>query len=128
MTQQEARDAEDRLRRYYRRISAKGKEVMQQKRADGEVMHKAPLGYKNARDELGRSILIPDPETYPLVQEAKRLRAEGMSMRRLREVLSRRGLRGKYGSEISLSSLHRLLLSPDQSGQANPAISVIHPL
>lgn len=45
-------------------------------------MHLAPLGYKNARDERGRSVLVSDPATHELVQEAKRLRARGMSIRK----------------------------------------------
>lgn len=31
---------------FYKTISAKGKEVMNEKRAQGEAMHLAPLGYK----------------------------------------------------------------------------------
>lgn len=66
---------------FYKTISAKGKEVMRRRRRQGERMYKAPLGYKNARDQEGRSILVVDPQTYPLVQRARELRAQGMSIR-----------------------------------------------
>ncbi len=97
---------EERIRSYYQAISAKGKEVMREKRARGEIMHKAPLGYKNARDEHGRSILIPDPETYPLVQKAKELRAQGMSIRKICVEMERLGLRSREGRAVGIGSMH----------------------
>lgn len=74
---------------FYKTISARGKEVMWAKKAQGEIMHKAPLGYKNARDEHGRSILVIDPVTYPLVQRAKELHAQGWSVSRIQLYLQR---------------------------------------
>lgn len=100
---------EERIRAYYQAISAKGKEVMREKRARGEIMHKAPLGYKNARDEHGRSILIPDPETYPLVQKAKELRAQGMSIRKICAEMERLGLRSRAGEKLSAMAMWNLL-------------------
>lgn len=94
---------------YYRALSARGKEVIKQKKAEGEVMHLAPLGYKNARDELGRSIIVPDPETYHLVQKAHELRAQGMSLRKICAEMERRGLRGQRGGVLGPSSLQHLL-------------------
>lgn len=96
---------------YYKTISAKGKVVMAEKRARGERMHLAPLGYKNARDEHGRSILIPDPETYLLVREAKNLRADGMSIREICKVMERKGLRSRQGKTIGPSSMFKLFSS-----------------
>ncbi|MBS1706738.1 MAG: hypothetical protein JST40_12775 [Armatimonadetes bacterium] len=104
---------EERIRAYYKAISAKGKKVMAEKRAQGEVMHKAPLGYKNARDPAGRSILVPDPETYPLVQEAKRLHRSGMSIRKICKVMEKRGLRSKRNKTIAHSAMHRALFNFD---------------
>lgn len=100
---------EERIRAYYQSISAKGKAAMAEKRASGERMYLAPLGYKNARDELGRSVLIPDPQTYPLVQEAKRLRAQGVSIRKICEVMKAKGLRSQRGKAIGVSSMVKIL-------------------
>lgn len=94
---------------FYRTISAKGKEVMKEKKAQGEIMHKAPLGYKNARDELGRSVLVPDPATYALVLEAKQLRAEGMSIRKICDTMKKKGLRSQRGKLIGPSSMLKVL-------------------
>lgn len=96
---------------YYKTISAKGKVVMAEKRARGEQMHLAPLGYKNARDEHGRAILVPDPETYELVQEAKRLRAEGMSIRIIARFLFKMGISSRGGNVPSPSRVRNLLLN-----------------
>jgi len=108
MKHQESPDAEDRVRSYYQNISAKGKEVMNRKRKEGEIMHKAPLGYKNARDERGRSILVPDPETFPLVQQAKLLRAQGMSTRAIASILEDMGLTDRRGKKLSAMAVWRM--------------------
>ena len=94
---------------FYKTISAKGKVVMREKRARGEVMHKAPLGYRNARDEFGRSILVPDPDTYALVQEAIRLHKTGMSIRKICAEMERRGLRNRRGKVLGPSSMWEVL-------------------
>lgn len=54
-----AQDSE--LTTYYKTISAMGKAAMADKKAKGECMHLAPLGWLSARDENGRSIIVPDP-------------------------------------------------------------------
>lgn len=99
---------------YYKAISAKGKLVIAEKRAQGEQMHLAPLGYKNARDKLGRSVFVPDLATYDLVQEAKRLRAEGMSIRKLCRRMEELGLRSQREKVIGPSSMLKILLQTDQ--------------
>lgn len=99
----------ERTHAYYRTISAKGKEVMREKSAQGEIMHKAPLGYKNARDEHGRSVLVADPVTYPLVQRAKELHAQGWSIRRICEEMERLGLRSSRGKVISPMAMWKIL-------------------
>lgn len=72
-------------------------------------MHLAPLGWLNGRDQHGRSILVPDPERYELVQEAKRLRAEGMSIRKICKVMTEAGLRSQRGKGIGPSSMLKIL-------------------
>lgn len=88
-----------------------GKEAMRERAAKGERMHLAPFGYKNARDEDGRAILVPDPETHRFIAEARRLRANGYSIRAICRELSSRGLRTKQGFAISPSRVLALLRS-----------------
>ncbi|GEM_PF-4583231 len=52
---------------FYRFISAMGKASMADRRKNGELMHLAPLGWRNARDEFSRSAMEKDPEVWPLV-------------------------------------------------------------
>ena len=94
---------------FYKTISAKGKVVMRERRERGEVMHKAPLGYKNARDEFGRSILVPDPATHQLVQEAIRLHQAGLSIRKICAEMEQRGLRNRRGKVMGPSSMWEVL-------------------
>lgn len=94
---------------YYKLISAKGKKAMQEKNANGEVMHLAPLGWKNARDKDGRSIIVKDPLTYPLIEEAKRSKDEGKSIRAICKVMEEKGLRSNRGKVIGPSSMLKVL-------------------
>ena len=61
---------------------------------EGRYMGKAPKGYRNARDERNRKIIIPSPDA-PFVQEAFRLAAlhEEMPMEELRRRLWKKGFR-----------------------------------
>ena len=104
---------------FYKTISAKGKVVMREKRARGEVMHRAPLGYRNARDELGRSILVPDPRDHPLVQEAIQLHRAGISIRKICAEMEQRGLRNRRGRVLGPSSMWEVLSAADRRTQAN---------
>lgn len=94
---------------FYKTISAKGKVVMRERRERGEVMHKAPLGYKNARDEQGRSILVPDPQTHHLVQQAIQLHRAGISIRKICAEMEQRGLRNRRGMVLGPSSMWEVL-------------------
>jgi hypothetical protein len=110
-------DPEMDITTYYKTISAKGKVVMREKRAKGEVMHKAPLGYKNARDDLGRSVLVPDPATHHLVQEAIRLHQGGMSIRKICREMEHRGLRNRRGKVLGASAMWEVLLAAAQKNR-----------
>ncbi|MGV3615262.1 MAG: hypothetical protein ACO1SV_08005 [Fimbriimonas sp.] len=63
-------------------------------------MHLAPLGWRNAREGEGRSVIEPDPEIYPLVMEAVRMREEGRSVREICWAMLAKGLRSKRGNRI----------------------------
>ena len=100
----------------YQFYSAKGKAVMWEKKANGELMHLAPLGYRNTRDAQGRSIMEPDPKTFKLIQEAWRLRAEGMSIRKICKVMHKRGLRSKRGKTVGPNAMWCALAASPPSG------------
>lgn len=96
------------LTTYYKIISAQGKVVMQQKREAGETMHLAPLGYKNVRKD-GRSVTVPDPATWSLVEEARQMSRQGKPLREICRVMKEKGLRSKRGKVVGLSSMHLIL-------------------
>jgi hypothetical protein len=96
---------------YFKALSALGKEAMARKKASGERMHLAPLGYRNTR-LAGRAVMQPDLRTLPLVQEAKRLHAEGRSIRSICSIMVKKGLRSQRGKVIGPSSMLRILRSP----------------
>lgn len=93
---------------YYRLLSAMGKLAMERKRAQGETMHLAPLGYLNVHRH-GHSLTEIDPETWPLVEEAKSLRAQGRSIRVICRLMAAKGLRSKRGRIIGPSSMLKIL-------------------
>jgi hypothetical protein len=100
------------LRTYCKTISAKGKEVMRAKKAQGEVMHLAPIGYRNVHYN-GKSLIERDPVTYPLVQDAKKMwRQQGHSIRFICNRMAKRGLRSKRGKRIGLSSMLLVVRRP----------------
>lgn len=93
---------------YYQIISAMGKEAIKRKKAEGQTMHLAPLGYKNVKIN-GISTVEIDDETYWLIQEARKLRKQGWSIRRLCRCMEAVGLRSQRGKIIQPSSMLKLL-------------------
>jgi len=110
--------SEERIRTYYQTLSAMGKEAMREKEAAGETMHLARLGFRNVKDAYGRSTVEPDPETYPLVMEAKRMREEGYSIRKICKVMEEKGLRSKRGNVINAMGMWRAI-NPERATAAN---------
>lgn len=53
--------------------------------------------------------MAPDPETHDLVQEARQLRARGMSIRKICRIMEAKGLRSQRGKVIGPSSMHAAL-------------------
>ena len=89
---------------YYQLISLLGKEEMWKRKAQGETMHLAPLGYRNVHVK-GRSLIEPDPETWSLVQEAQALRRQGRSIREICRIMAEMGLHSRRGNLIGPSSM-----------------------
>lgn len=93
---------------YYQIISAMGKEAIKRKKAEGQTMHLAPLGYKNVKIN-GISTTEIDFDTFDLVQQARKLRKEGKSIREICWIMAQRGLRSQRGKIIGPSSMFGLL-------------------
>ena len=75
--------------------------------------YRAKLGFKNARDESSRPILVPDPETAPLVRHAFEFYATGQyTMAELLQKLTAMGLRMPNGEPLSAQTLAKMLHSP----------------
>lgn len=55
---------------------------------------------------------MPEPETYPLVEDAKRMRAKGVPIRKICEVMEERSLGSQRGKIIGPSSMFKLLSYP----------------
>lgn len=93
---------------YCQIISAMGKEAIKRKKAEGQTMHLAPLGYKNVKIN-GISTVEIDFDTFDLVQRARRLREAGYSLQAICNVMKKSGLRTKRRKFIGISSLSWLL-------------------
>lgn len=89
---------------YYQVISAMGKEAIKRKKAEGQTMHLAPLGYKNVKIN-GISTFEIDDEKFWLIQEARKLRKKGWSIRRICQCMEAVGLRSQRGKVIGPSSM-----------------------
>jgi Recombinase len=96
----------------YQMMSAMGKLAIQHRKANGEQMHRPPLGFKNARDGLGRSVLVKDHMTYPFVQEIFWLRRQSKSIRQICKTMEDKGLRSPKGKPIGVSSMEKILKRP----------------
>ncbi len=69
----------------------------------------APLGYRNARDEHGAKVVVPDPKTAPLVRLAFELAAAGESASRALTRLAGLGLQTRFGHELRPQELRTIL-------------------
>ncbi len=92
-------------------ISTMGKHAMWEKKANGEAMHQAPLGYKNARQD-GRSVIVSDPATFHLVERARLLRGQGCTLKEICRLMKKMGLRSRRGKVITASGMDRILKRP----------------
>ena len=93
----------------FKAMSVRNHLIIKQRKAAGEQMHMAPLGYKNGRDKQGRSILVKDPLTYKLVKEAMQLRKRGKSIRQICRIMEAKGLRSQQGKRVGSSSMALIL-------------------
>ncbi len=83
---------------------------MEHKRRIGEWAGSAPIGYVNARDEFGKSIIIADDVRAPIIVRIFEEYATGAYT--LSEITSKAkewGLRSKKGMYLQKSVIHRLI-------------------
>ena len=77
---------------------------------DGRWAWRAPLGYVNSRDELGKAILIHDPERAALIARLFEEFSEGVvSYSDLAGVARAIGLRSRKGKQISADAIKDML-------------------
>ena len=83
---------------------------MREKFERGEWPMKAPLGYKNERDDRGHSHVIEDKHTSYLIKQIFKLYATGRySLGSLSEEMARRGLKTKQGKLFSPERMKNIL-------------------
>ncbi|MEM3423927.1 MAG: recombinase family protein [Nitrososphaeria archaeon] len=89
---------------YSRNLAEEVLKGMKEKFERGEWPVKAPMGYRNFRDEKGHSIVVEDKKTSYLIKQMFKLYATGQySLGALAEEMSKRGLKAKRGSSFLLS-------------------------
>jgi DNA invertase Pin-like site-specific DNA recombinase len=95
---------------YSRNLAEEVLKGMKEKFRRGEWPVKAPLGYKNVRDEKGYAYVIEDKETSYLVKQMFKLYATGQySLPSLSEEMARRGLKTKNGKCLVPEKIKRIL-------------------
>lgn len=83
---------------------------------EGWWVHGPPYGYKTARTEGNKPTLVPDPDRAPLVAEAFRMAAEGISQSEILTALAPEGLTMKSGKPMSKQTISILLANPVYAG------------
>lgn len=103
---------------YSANLGQETKKGMQALAQRGGWPHRAPLGYRCARDEHGRSVVELDSEKGPLLKNVFERYALGfVSLKRLRMEAADGGLRGATGKPLALSYLRRMLENPFYVGR-----------
>jgi DNA invertase Pin-like site-specific DNA recombinase len=83
---------------------------MKEKFRRGEWPVKAPIGYKNVRDDKGHSEVVEDKNTSYLIKQMFKLYATGeYSLGSLSEEMAKRGLKTKNGKLLSCEAIKRIL-------------------
>jgi DNA invertase Pin-like site-specific DNA recombinase len=83
---------------------------MKEKFRRGEWPVKAPIGYKNVRDDKGHSEVVEDKDTSYLIKQMFKLYATGQySLGSLSEEMGRRGLKTKRGKLLSKEQIKHIL-------------------
>jgi DNA invertase Pin-like site-specific DNA recombinase len=86
-------------------IRARTKAALAAKRAQGERTGTVPFGYRLAADRVR---LEPDPAEQAVIQRVRDLRAAGVTLREIVEVLRMAGARSRRGKPLGLAQVHAL--------------------
>ena len=105
-------------------IKEKTMDALRQKALEGWFPGLPPLGYKtvenprHGKGEISKRIIIPDPETAPLITKLFKLYATGnYNVYDLVDILYREGLRSKKGGRPAYSKIYESLRNPLYVGE-----------
>ena len=110
---------------YSANLAAEVKKGMRQKAMSGGLVTRAPIGYKNTREQIqGKAIskVVIDEEMAPLVKEAFQLYSTAnYSMTELQKIMARKGLRNKWFKrdvlpEVTKSAIAKMLQNKFYTG------------
>jgi len=95
---------------YSRNLAQEVLKGMKEKFRRGEWPVKAPIGYKNVKDEKGHSKVLEDKKTSYLIKQMFKLYATGQySLGSLSEEMAKRGLKTKNGKLLSSENIKKIL-------------------
>ena len=96
------------LTAFYQHISEMGRLEIARRRAQGEIIGQAPLGFRKVQVN-GKSTIAPNPETFPLLVLALQMRQEGSTLREVCSLMAKKGLLSKRGKPIQPNGMHKIL-------------------
>ena len=108
MTELPKESTSSELKAHFQALSEMGRLEIKRRKAEGEAMHQAPLGFKRVRQN-GRSVLVRDPATWYLVEQAHILKDQSYTLEDICWTMARSGLRSKRGNVITIGAMTRIL-------------------
>lgn len=95
------------------------KRSMHHNMTHGIWQHAAPIGYKNLRDENGKSIIVPDPDRADLVRKVFEKYATGLlTLGELAKYAEQIGLNGRRNTRaMSTTTIQSMLCNPFYYGE-----------
>ena len=98
--------------------SERSRKGMEGRLAEGGWVHIAPIGYKNAKDVLGRPTLAPDEQADAVVKVLN-LFSKGLhTQKHLAEIARKKyKLQSKNGNHISDNAVYKMLRNPVYAGK-----------
>lgn len=95
------------------------KRSMRHNMSHGRWQYAAPIGYKNLRDENGKSVIIPDPDRADLVRKVFEKYATGLlTLGELAKYAEQIGLNGRRSvKSMSTTTIQSMLCNPFYYGE-----------
>lgn len=92
--------------------------VIKAKILSGFYCSRAPLGYKNTRDENDKGVILLDKQRAPLIKEIFDLYAtSNHSVAEITDIINEKGLKSFYGGRLHESKIHYILNNPFYYGK-----------